>query len=234
MMTTFSEKLRSLHSQTPERAAVYLQFAGREDLPLPYDQLLRGASAYARTLEREGIQPGEVIVLILQHGEDLVYAFWGAILHGAIPSIMPFLTEKLSPERYRADLSALISVTRPAAIVTYPEFETEVRAALQSGDSVRSIIVTDCIEPQAGIDFNALAGFRRKPEDIVLLQHSSGTTGLQKGVALSHQAVFNQLDAYGQALSLSDDDVIVSWLPLYHDMGLIAGFLIPILSGVPL
>src|SRR5687768_6465592 len=231
-MTTFPERLKALHSRTPERVAVYLQFSGRDDLSITYDQLLRGASAYARVLERESIQPGEVVVLILQHGEDLIYSFWGAILHGAIPSIMPFLTEKLSPDRYRADLSTLISVTRPAAIVTFPEFETEVRAALQNGDSVRSVIVADCVERQVDIDFDTLAGFARKPEDIVLLQHSSGTTGLQKGVALSHQSVFNQLDAYGKALSLSDDDVIVSWLPLYHDMGLIAGFLIPILSGV--
>jgi fatty-acyl-CoA synthase len=211
-----------------------LQFAGREDLALTYDQLLRGASAYARTLERDGIRPGEVIVLILQHGEDLMYAFWGAILHGAIPSIMPFLTDKLSPERYRADLSALISVTKPAAIVTYPEFEAEVRAALRDGDSVRAVVVAVHIEPQTNVEFDSLKGCQRKPEDIVLLQHSSGTTGLQKGVALSHQAVFNQLRSYGKALILNDQDVIVSWLPLYHDMGLIAGFLMPILAGIPL
>ena len=97
--TTFSERLKVLYSQTTGQVAVRLQFSGREDLPLTYEQLLRGASAYSRTLAREGIQPGEVTVLILQHGEDLVYSFWGAILQGAIPSIMPFLTEKLSPEQ---------------------------------------------------------------------------------------------------------------------------------------
>jgi fatty-acyl-CoA synthase len=233
-MTTFPERLRVLHSQISERVAVYLQFSGRDDLPLTYDQLLRGSQSYARTYAREGLQPGEVVVLILQHGEDLVYAFWGATLHGAIPSIMPFLTEKLSPERYRADLSALISVTRPSAIVSYPEFENEVRAALKEGDSVRSVIVTDRLEPQTAVDFSVLAGFQRTPDDIVLLQHSSGTTGLQKGVALSHRSVFNQLDAYSRALLLTDADVVVSWLPLYHDMGLIAGFLMPTLSGIPL
>ncbi|MGZ9221689.1 MAG: AMP-binding protein, partial [Anaerolineales bacterium] len=233
-MTTFPERLKTLHSRTPQQVAVTLQFSGHDDLPITYDQLLHSAGAYARALERDGIQPGEVVVLILQHGEDLMYSFWGVVLHGAIPSIMPFLTEKLSPERYRADLSALISVTKPSAIVTYPEFETEVRTALQSGDSVRSVIVVGGVEPQANMNFNALAGFTRKPEDIVLLQHSSGTTGLQKGVALSHQSVFNQLDAYGRALALDDRDVVVSWLPLYHDMGLIAGFLMPILSSVPL
>jgi fatty-acyl-CoA synthase len=234
LTTTFPEQLKTLHSRSPGQVAVYLQFSGREDLSLTYEQLLRGASAYARTLEREGVQPGEVTVLILQHGEDLIYSFWGAILQGAIPSIMPFLTEKLSPERYRADLSALVSVTKPAAIVTYPEFEAEVRAALQEGDSVRSVIVTDRIEAQSEIELTSLAGYRRRPEDIVLLQHSSGTTGLQKGVALSHRAVFNQLNSYRKALSMSDEDVIVSWLPLYHDMGLIAGFLMPILTGIPL
>lgn len=230
----FPERLKTLHNQTPERVAVTLQFPAADDLPVTLDGLLCGSQSFARAYAREGIQPGEVVVLILQHGEHLLYAFWGAVLHGAIPSIMPFLTEKLSPERYRADLSALMSVTKPAAIVTYPEFEKEARSALRAGDSVRSVIVTDRVEPAGEVNFDALEGFRRKPEDIVLLQHSSGTTGLQKGVALSHRAVFNQLNAYSRALDLKPEDVVVSWLPLYHDMGLIAGFIMPILWGIHL
>jgi fatty-acyl-CoA synthase len=63
-----------------------------------------------------------------------------------------------------------------------------------------------------------------------LLRHDR----LQKGVAITHQALLNQLESYGQAIRLSREDVIVSWLPLYHDMGLIAGFLMPVLEGVPL
>jgi len=63
------------------------------------------------------------------------------------------------------------------------------------------------------------------------LQHSSGTTGLQKGVALSHRSVLNQIAAYSQSIDLQDDDVVVSWLPLYHDMGLIAGFIMPLVAG---
>lgn len=230
----FPERLKTLHNQTPERVAVTLQFPAADDLPVTLDGLLRGSQSFARAYAREGIQPGEVVILILPHGEHLLYAFWGAILHGAIPSIMPFLTEKLSPERYRADLSSLMSVTKPAAIVTYPEFEKEVRSALRAGDSVRSVIVTDRVEPAGEVNFDALEGFRRTTDDIVLLQHSSGTTGLQKGVALSHQAVFNQLNAYSRALDLNEEDVVVSWLPLYHDMGLIAGFIMPILWGLHL
>ena len=233
-MTLLPERLKALHTRTPDRVAVTLQFAGREDVPITCERLLHGAVAFARTLAREGIQPGEVVVLILQHSEELLYSFWGSILHGAIPSIMPFLTEKLSPERYRADLASLISVTRPAAIVTYPEFEADVRSTLTAGDPVRAVILTNQFEPEGELSLDTLRGFERNAGDIVLLQHSSGTTGLQKGVALSHRAVFNQLDAYNKSLSLNDGDVIVSWLPLYHDMGLIAGFLMPILSGIHL
>ncbi len=233
-MTTFTGRLQSHLARTPERAAVTMQRSGHPDFDITYLRLMQGANGFARALEKENIQPGEVIVLILQHGEELIYSFFGAVLHGAIPAIMPFLTEKLSPERYRADLSALISVTRPAAIVTYAEFESEVRAALTEDDSVRAVIVAEKVEALDETDFSSLAGMTRKPEDIVLLQHSSGTTGLQKGVALSHQAVFNQLETYGQVLGLNESDVIVSWLPLYHDMGLIAGFLQPILMGVRL
>jgi acyl-CoA synthetase (AMP-forming)/AMP-acid ligase II len=96
------------------------------------------------------------------------------------------------------------------------------------------VIVSDKIGASLEPDFAALGGMRRSPQDIALLQHSSGTTGLQKGVALTHQAVFNQLESYSPALRLTPKDVIVSWLPLYHDMGLIAGFLMPILWGIPL
>jgi len=233
-MITFPQRLKALHSRTPERVAIYLQFSGREDIPITYDQLLQGANAYASTLMHAGVKPGEIVVLILQHGEDLIRAFWGTILHGAIPSIMPFLTEKLSPERYRADLITLVSVTKPSAIITYPEFMAEVQTTLNAENSSCSVITTDQLAQKTDLHFDLLAGFSRNPEDIVLLQHSSGTTGLQKGVALSHQAVFNQLNAYGRSLSLNENDVIVSWLPLYHDMGLIAGFIMPVLSGVPL
>jgi len=233
-MRTFSARLQEHLSRAPERVAITLQRSGQADLPVSYRQLLRGSVSYARAYAREGLRPGEVVVLILQHGEDLLYAFWGAVLQGIIPSIMPFLTEKLAPARYRADLRALMSVTKPAGIVTYPEFESEVRGALLPEGSVRTVLLTDRLEAQSEPDFATLAGMRCAAEDIVLLQHSSGTTGLQKGVALSHQAVFNQLDAYGRVLDLSEADVIVSWLPLYHDMGLIACFLMPVLSGVPL
>ena len=66
------------------------------------------------------------------------------------------------------------------------------------------------------------------------LQHSSGTTGLQKAVVLSHETVLGHVDAYGEELHLSPDDKVVSWLPLYHDMGMIAAFQMPLALGMTL
>lgn len=233
-MTTFSHALKHKYLQNRTKTVLVLQQAGKADLEMTSEDILHGAAGYARLLEQAGIQPGEVVILILQHGVEHVCAYFGAILHGAIPSIMPFLTEKLLPERYRADLAALLEVTRPAAILTYAEFTAEVNGAVPPDSSVRRVLLINDAPPPQPPDFERLAGFRRSPEDVVLLQHSSGTTGLQKGVALSHRAVLNQLESYARALDLREDDVVVSWLPLYHDMGLIAGFLMPLLLGIPL
>ena len=233
-MSTFSKILLDSYRDYPDRVALTVLLSGQDDHPITYRQLVEGASRWTNTLKREGIQPGEVVVLILQHGFDLIHAYWGTILHGAIPSIMPFLTEKLQPERYRADLSALVGITCPECIVTYREFADEVNAALPEGSSVRRVIVSDELEPEEKVEVDSFTGLQRNENDIVLLQHSSGTTGLQKGVALSHGAVLRQLESYSLALKTNDRDVIVSWLPLYHDMGLIAGFLMPILKQIPL
>ncbi|MBS1249097.1 MAG: putative ligase [Chloroflexi bacterium] len=175
-----------------------------------------------------------MVIIILEHGVDLIYAFWGAVLHGAIPSILPFLSEKLSPEIYRQSLSALIEITSPAAFITYPAFVGEVQQAAGGTSSPSAILTNAQVGRQTSFSSQSWPGLERDPDEIVLLQHSSGTTGLKKGVALSHRSVFNQLESYAAALNLNNDDIVVSWLPLYHDMGLIAGFLLPILSGLHL
>ena len=233
-MTTFTHILQRSWQECPDKTALTVLLAGKPDQPITYGQLITGAAAWQRSLMREGVQPGEVVILIMQHSVELMFAYWGVILHGAIPSIMPFLTEKLLPERYRADLASLVSITRPEVVVTYREFLPEVHQALGDSSSVRRVIVSDTVEAESAVDFATMCGLKRDPQDIVLLQHSSGTTGLQKGVALSHLAVQNQLSSYATALKFNEDDVIVSWLPLYHDMGLIAGYLLPILLRIPL
>ncbi len=237
-MKTLAENLINSYRQAPDKPAITLLHNQKTDVELSYRQLIHGASAYVKTLERAEIQPGDVVILILNHGEDLIFAFFGAILHGAVPSIMPFLTEKLDPEHYRQSLSSLFEITKPSAVITYPEFVDEVRIAARNAPSIHAIISSDNIQSGDVSNIDEFLGLKRSKDDIVLLQHSSGTTGLQKGVALSHQAVFNQIESYSKAMQLNvsphGKDTVVSWLPLYHDMGLIAGFIMPTLTRTPL
>lgn len=222
------------YQEAPDRPALTMLFSKANDVQLSFRELINGSAAYAKALAASGIQPGEVVILILQHSCDLVFAFWGTILYGAIPSIMPFLTEKLLPDHYRLGLEALFKITSPSGVITYADFVDEVVSAAQNAPTIRSILSAETVSPISSIDPEVLAGLDRASDDIVLLQHSSGTTGLQKGVALSHKSVLNQIKSYSDALQLNSSDVIVSWLPLYHDMGLIAGFILPILTQIHL
>jgi fatty-acyl-CoA synthase len=117
-MRIFPEILRQHFETHPDQVALHFLSTGKPDIALTYRSLLQGATSYTHSLEKNGIHPGDVVILIFQHSLELIHAYFGCILHGAIPSIMPFLTEKLLPERYRADLQSLVSITQPQAIFT--------------------------------------------------------------------------------------------------------------------
>src|SRR4030066_1230158 len=142
-MNTFTHKLLDLYESKPQSIAIHLLQNQKPDKSITYSELIQGAAGYSAALNDAGIRMGEVVVLILQHGEDLVYAFFGAILNGSIPAIMPFLTEKLSPEQYRRSLMALFEITAPAAGITYPEFLDEIQLAIKPSTSVRKLLVSD-------------------------------------------------------------------------------------------
>lgn len=238
-MQTLASSLLKSAADVPDRIAIYLQRAGKEDTPISYARLIAQGSVYAQALQAQGVKAGDIVVIILPHSEALVYAWVGAVLMGAVPSMLPPLTEKLAPDRYRRDLAALTQITRPAAIITYDTFASEVHLALsenKASDDIHPPIVVITAEQVSNLELKIqnLKLDGTSQSDIALLQHSSGSTGLQKGVALSHEAIFNQLRSYAAAIQLSENDVIVSWLPLYHDMGLIAAFITPLMLRVPL
>lgn len=238
-MQTLASSLLKSAADVPDRIAIYLQRAGKEDTPISYARLIAQGSVYAQALQTQGVKAGDIVVIILPHSEALVYAWVGAVLMGAVPSMLPPLTEKLAPDRYRRDLAALTQITRPAAIITYDTFASEVHLALsenKASDDIHPPIVVITAEQVLNLELRIenLELGRNLKSEIALLQHSSGSTGLQKGVALSHESIFNQLSSYAAAIQLSENDVIVSWLPLYHDMGLIAAFITPLMLRVPL
>ncbi len=190
------------------------------------------ALAYAGALQRIGVEAGELVILVLRHSPDLLYSFWGALYVGAIPSIFPFLTEKLDRSIYGERVCQLVSHSQARVAVTYPEFKDDLRRVLGAVDCL--VLSTDELSPASSDTLQVSQKRADLAHEIAFLQHSSGTTGLQKGVALSNRTVLNQIRAYGEAIALRPDDVIVSWLPLYHDMGLVAGFVMPLVVGVPL
>jgi len=193
----------------------------------------RETGRYAVALAGIGIRPRDLV--ILAHTQDLesIYAFWGALLVGAIPSMFPTLTDKLDPDIYMRGIAELVARSGVCAVLTTDAFAATLAARVGCpvyGSSALKATTSDSPSLRSG-DAKAVRG---RGDEIAFLQHSSGTTGLQKGVALSHRAVLNQLASYSEAIALDSQDVIVSWLPLYHDMGLIAGFLLPLIQGVPL
>ncbi len=195
-------------------------------------QFDRAARQYAHALSSLGVGQDDLVVLVLRHSETLLYAFWGALYQGAMASIFPFLTEKLDPQIYFERVKTLVEHEQVKAVITFPEFYEELRGLL--GGAGCLVLSTEQVDPQEETTFDLPDWQSQGGDKIAFLQHSSGTTGLQKGVALSHRSVLNQVRAYSQAIRLSPTDVMVSWLPLYHDMGLIAGFVMPIVAGIPL
>ena len=182
---------------------------------------------YAGALGALGIGAGDLVVIASTQSLESIYAFWGALRVGAMPSMFPTLTEKLDPAIYMGSMAELVALSGVRAVLTTDEF------APQLG---RHMSAVPCMA-RASWRWGRLAEVSAEapdPEETAFLQHSSGTTGLQKGVALSHTAVLNQIASYSTAIELGESDVVVSWLPLYHDMGLIAGFLLPLLQGIPL
>ena len=186
-MTNLASILTQIYHDIPDQSAITMIARDKGDQSLSYRQLYLGAVSFAHALTDANINPGEIVIIIQPHSEMLIYSFWGCILHGAIPSIMPFLTEKLSPEHYRKSLESLFKITQPASLITYREFANAILRDTEIGDSVRKVIISEEIELNSDYASYFPSGLDRQPYDIAFLQHSSGTTGLQKGVALSHE-----------------------------------------------
>jgi len=204
--------------------------SGEAERSYSVGEFFHHAARYAHALDAIGASPGELVVLILPQEENALFGFWGAMLLGAVPSMFAYLTDKLDPIRYYDSVRKLVQHANARFVITDTALFDPLSAAL---DGLAVVISADTLQP-GGDPAEYLARPLPQTDSIAFLQHSSGSTGLQKGVMLSHRAVINQLASYGQAIELAPDDVIVSWLPLYHDMGLIAAFIQPIMQAIHL
>ncbi len=209
------------------RNAIIYVATDREPVTVSRREFRQYVSGYANRLQQAGIQPRDLVVIAHTQSLESIYAFWGALQIGAIPSMFPTLTEKLDPDIYMENMAELVRLSDVRAVLTSDNFAATLQTRVDC--PVYGSAQVNGQDTAVAPPLHAL-----QPDEIAFLQHSSGTTGLQKGVALSHTAVLNQLASYSNAIHLTEEDVVVSWLPLYHDMGLIAGFLLPLVQGIPL
>lgn len=173
-----------------------------------------------------GALPGGVVLIFLPQGSLALSYFIGAMMAGFIPSFMPCPSSKQDPVHYWRSHRALFERIRPVALVTNADHATDVVAQGLTSDMTRLLVASPA--GVGGLEFEVVDA---TPETTAFLQHSSGTTGQKKGVMLSHAAVLRQIEAYAESIQSTEHDVVVSWLPLYHDMGLIACFIMPLVLG---
>jgi len=198
-----------------------------------YGALVARAGGYARGLAEGGVAAGDVVVIVVKPGVELLSAWLAPLLAGAIPSIFPWPTEKLAPEYYDGTVAALLAICGASALVTSRELRPRLSGIVTGAPALRVVVEVEDFAPAAELP-DVPRALLEDAEAITVLQHSSGSTGLQKGVALSSRAIFRQLESYGEALKVTAGDRVANWMPLYHDGGLIAGFLQPLLRALPL
>jgi fatty-acyl-CoA synthase len=191
---------------------------------LTFREFTRWAQTQAAYFRKQGLARGDRIILIMPQGIALMAAFAGALLLGAVPAILAYPTFKIEPSKYRFGLSGVSANLKAKLVVIDDSFPEEFLNYVSLGDQSKLVRALSSATNSA----NGVApDISFAPEELAFIQHSAGTTGLQKGVALSHGAVLRQLGHLADALKIRPDDRIYSWLPLYHDMGLIACFILP-------
>jgi acyl-CoA synthetase (AMP-forming)/AMP-acid ligase II len=216
--TTLTELLR-------RRAAVsvdlpYFHLYGET---VSYGRLWAQSARYAAALARAGVRQGDAVALVYPTCAEFFYTFVGALRLGAVP--VP-----LYPTLGVESTAAILRDSGAVAVATIGWFRTSIDAAVALAPGVRAVLEPAELEGEPPLT--------RFPEidaqDIAFLQYTSGSTGQPRGVVLTHRNVVSTCHFMAEAAGLTPEDRVVSWLPLYHDMGLIGCCFTPPLTATPL
>jgi len=195
--------------------------------PYRYAELRTDAIDAALRLIAAGIAPGDRVALIAETGPEFAALFFGAVYAGAWPVPLPLPTSFGGRDSYVEQIRVQLDSSDPALFIYPPDL------AEMAGEAAR-------IAGVEAIDWQALAARpaipaalpQPSPDDVCYLQYSSGSTRFPHGVAVTHRALLNNLTAHGYGMALIQSDRCISWLPWYHDMGLVGCMLSPMANQV--
>ncbi|MGB4785545.1 MAG: AMP-binding protein, partial [Candidatus Acidiferrum sp.] len=210
---------------------------------LTFGELYAAGQRCAAELGRRGVPAGGRVALMLPTSRAFFVSYAGILLAGAIPVPIypPFRADRI--EEYAARQSAILNNAEVCLLLTFRRAEAvakllrpRVRSLTEVADAEKLIEAADKAPPPSpgALPLHLTGSRARKGSDIALLQYTSGSTGDPKGVVLTHANLLANIRAVGEAVQLGPGDVGVSWLPLYHDMGLIGAWLTLLHFGIPL
>jgi acyl-CoA synthetase (AMP-forming)/AMP-acid ligase II len=215
---TLVELLAGPAAATPDRPYFTLYGA-----TITYGQVWRESARYAAGLRRAGIDRGDKVCLIYPTCAEFFYTFLAALRLGAVP--VP-----LYPTLGVDATAAVFRDSEARAVATIGWFRHGVEESQAAAPGLRHVLEPSDLE----VDDPPPAFPAVTPDDVAFIQYTSGSTGHPRGVVLSHANVTRTVAFMAEAAQLRASDVVVSWLPLYHDMGLIGCAFTPPLTGSPL
>jgi fatty-acyl-CoA synthase len=188
--------------------------------PYPFREMRTDALAQARRLIAAGVKPEDRIALIAETGADFAALFFGVIYAGAWPVPLPLPTSFGGSQHYIDQLAVQLDSCDPKMLFYPAELSAMAgeAARLKGVEGIDWESFTQRAAPEAELP-------QAKTDDIAYLQYSSGSTRFPHGVAITHHALLNNLSAHSHGMKLQESDRCVSWLPWYHDMGLVGCFL---------
>jgi acyl-CoA synthetase (AMP-forming)/AMP-acid ligase II len=198
----------------------------------PFLACVRSAAAW---LTRQGVRRGDRVVLSLPTARAFVVGYFAVQWLGAIPVPVPEPSLLFKRQAYCDRIRGVIADCSPAACIVLPAAIGEFAADEAQADwrALRDLLLPweqdGAMHPTGSVSLPVASA----PDHIAFLQYTSGSTGSPKGVAVSYRALNANLRGMQRAVELDENDVLVSWMPLYHDMGLVGGLLLPLHTGIP-
>ncbi|HEY3073954.1 MAG TPA: AMP-binding protein [Burkholderiales bacterium] len=222
---TLTEALEYHVERQPERLTVHFY----DEHSLSYRALWDHSLAYAARLAEAGLVPGQAVAIMLPTSQEYLFSFYGTLLAGGIPVPLYPPARLTTIEDHLTRHVGILKSAGAALMVTIPEAKPLAWLLRAQVESLRAVLVP----ADFTADGKGFTPVRGGGGQIGFLQYTSGSTGQPKGVVLTHENLLANVRAMGRAARAGSADVFVSWLPLYHDMGLIGGCFATMYLGFP-